>query len=480
MAPVVVELMTTTARDLQLADDTAAAAHQQARVHQVGEDDEEGIKLAMAAAPAAEAFAVQEPPADEEALAERQAEVARLLAGFRRHLEDRSAHHLGYPYNLDFDFASLAPFLQGLCINNLGDPFVESNYGVHSRPLEVAVLDWFARLWDLGPGDYWGYVTSCGTEGNLHGLLVGREVFPDGVMYASADSHYSVFRAARMYRVRCVKVGTLVSGEMDCDDFEAKLMHNTHSPAIVNVNIGTTVKGAIDDLDKIISTLQKCGFHDRFYIHCDGALAGLIIPFLKQAPRVTFRKPGIGSVSVSGHKFLGCPVPCGVVITRREHAAVLSTDVDYISSRDATITGSRNGQAPLFLWCALNAKGRRGIRDDVHRCLRNARFLARRLRDAGVSAARLNPLSITVVLERPRDEAFVRKWQLSCQGGVAHVVVMPNVGVDKIASFVEDLAAKRRIWYPHGEGLRVGPCVAKDIGQENCLCSGLHNVSDRS
>jgi histidine decarboxylase len=57
-------------------------------------------------------------------------------------------------------------------------------------------------------------------------------------MYASADSHYSVFRAARMYRVRCVKVGTLVSGEMDCDDFEAKLLRNTGSPAIVNVNIG--------------------------------------------------------------------------------------------------------------------------------------------------------------------------------------------------------------------------------------------------
>ena len=50
---------------------------------------------------------------------------------------------------------------------------MESNYGVHSRPLEVAVLDWFARLWDLQKDQYWGYITSCGTEGNLHGLLVG-------------------------------------------------------------------------------------------------------------------------------------------------------------------------------------------------------------------------------------------------------------------------------------------------------------------
>lgn len=51
---------------------------------------------------------------------------------------------------------------------------------------------------------------------------------------------------------------------------------------------GTTVKGAIDDLDRIIRTLEKCGFRDRFYIHCDGALAGLMMPFIKQVGHVNF------------------------------------------------------------------------------------------------------------------------------------------------------------------------------------------------
>lgn len=41
------------------------------------------------------------------------------------------------------------------------------------------------------------------------------------------------------------------------------------------------------------------------------------MPFIQKAPRVSFRKP-IGSVSVSGHKFIGAPVPCGVVITRQK------------------------------------------------------------------------------------------------------------------------------------------------------------------
>jgi hypothetical protein len=78
----------------------------------------------------------------------------------------------GYPYNLDFDYGALAQ-LQHFSINNLGDPFIESNYGVHSRQFEVGVLDWFARLWELEKDEYWGYITNCGTEGNLHGILVG-------------------------------------------------------------------------------------------------------------------------------------------------------------------------------------------------------------------------------------------------------------------------------------------------------------------
>jgi glutamate/tyrosine decarboxylase-like PLP-dependent enzyme len=45
---------------------------------------------------------------------------------------------------------------------------------------------------------------------------------------------------------------------------------------------GTTVKGAVDDLDLVIKTLEENGFKGRFYIHCDGALFGLMIPFVKK------------------------------------------------------------------------------------------------------------------------------------------------------------------------------------------------------
>ena len=44
-----------------------------------------------------------------------------------------------YPYNLDFNYGELES-LQKFSINNLGDPFIESNYGVHSREFEVLCI----------------------------------------------------------------------------------------------------------------------------------------------------------------------------------------------------------------------------------------------------------------------------------------------------------------------------------------------------
>ena len=39
----------------------------------------------------------------------------------------------------------------------------------------------------------------------------------------------------------------------------------------------------MDDLDSIIKILERVGYtEDRFYIHVDGALFGLMMPFVKK------------------------------------------------------------------------------------------------------------------------------------------------------------------------------------------------------
>jgi hypothetical protein len=71
----------------------------------------------------------------------------------------------------------------------------------------------------------------------------------------------------------CCQVNTLESGEIDYDDLKARLAANNSRPAIINVNIGTTVKGAVDDLDRVLDILTETGYtEDR----CVAAYCGCL------------------------------------------------------------------------------------------------------------------------------------------------------------------------------------------------------------
>jgi histidine decarboxylase len=83
-------------------------------------------------------------------------------------------------------------------------------------------------------------------------------------------------------------------------------------------------------------------------------MGGMLLPYL--APEwVNFNRP-IHSIAISGHKFIGCPFPCGIVLTYQELADKLASNIEYIGSKDLTIGGSRNGHAPLFLWYAIQKR----------------------------------------------------------------------------------------------------------------------------
>lgn len=364
-----------------------------------------------------------------------------ILSSYDKLLKRKSSVHFGYPYNLMYNHEELYEFMK-YSINNLGDPFIASNYGVHSRQFECAVIDFFADLWKFPKDSYWGYVTTCGTEGNLHGILLARECHPDGILYSSRETHYSIFKAARYYRMDAKAIPTLPMGEIDYDALASEISANRDRPVIINVNIGTTVKGAVDNLDRILRILKNLGIpRERFHIHVDGALFAMMMPFVDWAPEISFEKP-IDSIAVSGHKMLGCPMPCGIALTRKEHVKKVEMRIDYLNSVDTTIMGSRNGQAALYLWYSLRKKGVAGIKRDVVYCMETAQYLRDKITAEGLTC-RLNDLSSTVVLERPMDDKFIKRWQLACEEDIAHVVVMPNVTKVKIDKFVEELVECR-------------------------------------
>ena len=353
----------------------------------------------------------------------------------------RAAHetHLGYPYNLSFEPgvpASLGNFL----INNLGDPYAGSHYGSEVCQLEREAINWLMKLWQCDdPSQFWGSIGASGTEGNLWGIYLGREALPDAVLIHSAEAHYSIPNAARIQRIEAVSVDCSEAGEIDLDAFTAALASLNGRPVIVALTCGTTMKGAYDDIARIIEKLDEAGIaREKRYIHIDGALNAMVIPFLTEAPdaiRPSFRY-AIDSISTSGHKMIGTPMPCGALVARKAHVERVATAIAYLRSNDTTLMGSRNGHAVLAMWAKFTGHGKGGYAADALNCVEKAKALADRFRQRGVPVL-LNPFSLTVVFPEP-SETIVNTYQLACHRGQAHAIVMPNVTEALLSRFAGD------------------------------------------
>ena len=285
-------------------------------------------------------------------------------------LRSKQSTYLGYPNSQLLDNANLSRFLD-LTINNVGDPFVGNN-GMHTFELEREVLEFFRGLLHLPESEHWGYVTNGGTESNTYGLYLAREMHPNGIVYYSRDTHYSVPKAARLLGLKHAVIRAQANGEIDYDHFRETIGTLRNFPVILNANIGTTMKGAIDDVGRLLEILHEQGIK-RHYVHCDAALFGSMLPFVDEAPRFDFRLP-IGSIAISGHKFIGSPIPCGVVLARKELVDSVKGSVEYIGSFDSTLSGSRDGFSVLVLWQALMRLGSEGMASLVRECVANTRY----------------------------------------------------------------------------------------------------------
>ena len=355
------------------------------------------------------------------------------LNGLLRDFESLKLQQVGYPCNQNFDYSALLPFLN-YCPNNVGDPFHDSNFRSNTHEMEREVIGLFADMMHLSRDDAWGYVTSGGTEGNMYGLYIGREMFPDGVVYFSQDTHYSVVKILRVLKSRNIMIKSQDNGEIDYEDLYETIRINRDSPVIFIANIGTTMKGAVDDVGRVREILDDLVI-TNFYIHADAALSGMVLPFVDEPQPYGF-DAGFDSVAVSGHKMIGSPMPCGVALTKREYVGRIARSIEYVGVLDTTLTGSRNAITPLMLWYAFEQHGLDGFREIVGECISVAEYAVSRFNDSGIPAWR-NRNSVTVVFPRPSEEV-IRRWQLAPYEDIAHLIAMPHVTREIIDSVVDD------------------------------------------
>lgn len=374
-------------------------------------------------------------------------ETSRLLnAGVDQHrlntkyneLTQRAKRSIGYPCNQGFDYSELFPFME-IPVNNIGDPFQASSYNLNTLEFEREVIDIFAGFASLPQNDRWGYVTSGGTEGNMYGMYLARELYPQGMVYFSEHTHYSVAKILRLQHTPSIMIKAQENGEMDYDDLRESIRINRHLPPIIFANIGTTMTGAIDNLDHIKGILKELAIRES-YIHADAALHGLALAFINNPPPWSFAD-GIDSLSISGHKWLGSPLPCGIALARAQHVERISRAVEYVGVNDTTITGSRSAVAPLMLWYGLLKLGQKRLEQNVQESIQLARYTVEQMKQHGIHAWR-NVNSPIVVFPRPSAEVASR-WSLALDGEISHIVCLPYMDENLINQFISEYCADK-------------------------------------
>ena len=366
---------------------------------------------------------------------ERPVDVAAVLTDLVDHLDADRRTNIGFPSTFDLNIEPLLPLFTRV-LNNVGDPFLESAFPANTKHLERQVLDWFANLL-RAPARWWGVCTSGGTEGIEYGLLHARSRHKGGVVMHSAAAHYSVAKVAAKLAMPTAGINSHPSGQMDYGHLAMVVRAHRRRPVIVVATVGTTMTEAIDDVATIRTILADHRI-TRAYVHGDEALSGMHLAVLPPAQRPAFDlADGIDSISISAHKFLGCPFPAGVYLAAEPAAAGLR--VDYIATADTTLAGSRSGHAPLLMWYAINTYGIDGLRHRADQARRTAAYAVDKLQAIGWPAWRY-PHALTVVLDAPPTQIRTR-WRLATSGPVSHLITMPGITVAQVDELVAEVEA---------------------------------------
>lgn len=354
------------------------------------------------------------------------------LEDFLEKVKGRSKTYIGYPAGTDFDYKELYP-LMDYSLNNVGDPYTQSN-DMTSKEFETEVVSFFAEYFNAPKNNYWGYVTNGGSEGNLYALYLARELYPNGMVYYSESTHYSIQKNIHLLNMDSIVIRSQANGEMDYDDLAVTLQLNRHRSVIILANIGTTMTEAKDHVPTIVDILKKYAIKSS-YIHSDAALSGSYLPALGYHD-FDFAH-GADSVAISGHKFFSSPITNGVVMVKKSYKERIGRSINYIGSLDTTISGSRTGFNALALWYFIQKSGKEGIAKRAETCLENANYLRNALNEIGVKAWS-NENALTVVFPRATDE-ICKKWQLASDNEISHAICMPGVTRQILEAFVNDM-----------------------------------------
>jgi aromatic-L-amino-acid decarboxylase len=226
------------------------------------------------------------------------------------------------------------------------------------QELEELTVDWLRQLVGL-PAQFRGHIEDTASTGVLGAVVVARSLQPDRrVLVCSEHAHSVADKAARILDLELRKVPTDDAFRLRPDLLEAD------DACAVVATIGTTGMAAVDPVPEIAERCAASGT----WLHVDAAYAGpaAILPELRSQFAGWERADSIG---VNPHKWLGVPMDCSVLWTRREDdfrrafslvPEFLRSPDDAVNLSEVSIPLGRRFRA-LKLWAVLRCYGRVGL-----------------------------------------------------------------------------------------------------------------------
>jgi aromatic-L-amino-acid decarboxylase len=237
------------------------------------------------------------------------------------------------------------------------------------QELEELTLDWLRQLVGL-PEGFVGHIEDTASTGVVAALAVARMLHPDRrVVVCSEHAHSAADKAARLLELDLRKV------PVD-DEFRLRPeLLDLDDACSVIATIGTTGAAAVDPVPAIADACEAAGV----WLHVDSAYAGVaaICPELRHHFAGWERADSVG---VNPHKWLGVPMDCSALWTRRpdEFRRAFSLVPEFLQSPDDAVNLSevsiplgRRFRA-LKLWAVLRCYGREGLRERIREHVRLA------------------------------------------------------------------------------------------------------------
>jgi len=298
--------------------------------------------------------------------------------------------------------------------------------GPAATELEVVVLDWLRQMVGL-PEPLFGVINDTASSSTLYALaaardalaadihrrgMAGRDDLPRLRVYASAEAHSSVDKAAIVLgfgKAGICHVATDDDLRMDPNALRRAIEEDLAAgviPCAVIATVGTTSTASIDPVPAIAELCAELGL----WLHVDAAYAGAAAVAPEFRPIFDGVKRA-DSIVVNPHKWLFTPMDCSVLWTRRRDAlrnafAIVpeylrtaeSAGPDTVDLMDYGVSLGRRFRA-LKLWLIIRSFGVTGLAARIREHCRLATELGRWVQQSS-GFELLAPVSLGVVCMR--------------------------------------------------------------------------------